>query len=710
MKTELLIEILTEELPAIPFLKEWKNIPTKWKQALQKQHIDAECEIYFTPRRICIFARDFPLQTQDIVSEFFGPPLQIGYIDGDRLKGLSQAGIGFLKKANITKEHLTTITKDNKEVLYAKRILSGVPSKQIIVEVVVEFLDSLQFGKSMRWGSNQKSFIRPIRNILILLDKTHITTKAFGQQGYAATLLHRDFGGEWVQISSLDCYLKSLQNGGIILDYEQRKSLILSQIQHIEQQHHIKVEIDQNLLDEIGAITEYPTALLGHFDKQFLSLPKEVIITSMKENQRYFGVYQKHHKHDSQNNCQNDCLYNGFIVVANSTTKDFSQIISGNERVLKARLSDAMFFYQNDIKTPLQSAPLAKIAFVDELGSMLDKVRREQAIGAYLAQKYNQNLDFITKALEFAKSDLLSEMVGEFPELQGIMGYYYMLAQHNDAPLALAIKEQYLPNSEHSALPSNVANAIVAMSIKLDNLLSLFSIGKIPNGSKDPFALRRAANGLLKIILEFNLEFDLDSDLQILTQGAPNTPNTPNQNLNGAKNSASVYKAFDIDLLRSFLLERLESILKLNALLFRSVAKSDTKEILRLCSNAKALELLLDRSDREQLISVFKRVANITKDMSKDTDISIDEKLLSAPQEKFLYEALKGIWALDSLDSLDSTSFLERLFELRLPLEAFFEYVMVNDENLNIRKNRKALIFAIYLEFKKIGDLKELAI
>ena len=144
MKTELLIEILTEELPAIPFLKEWKNIPTKWKQALQKQHIDAECEIYFTPRRICIFARDFPLQTQDIVSEFFGPPLQIGYIDGDRLKGLSQAGIGFLKKANITKEHLTTITKDNKEVLYAKRILSGVPSKQIIVEVVVEFLDSLQ--------------------------------------------------------------------------------------------------------------------------------------------------------------------------------------------------------------------------------------------------------------------------------------------------------------------------------------------------------------------------------------------------------------------------------------------------------------------------------------------------------------------------------------------------------------------------------------
>ncbi len=678
METQLLIEILTEELPALPFLKEWDNIPKKWQASLSKYNICAHFEIHFTPRRICLYANDFPTTTKDSIIELFGPPLHIAYNGGKPENGLSKAGESFLKKAHISIENLKTTIKDSKEVLYAKNHIAGVQTDSLISEIVKNFLESLQFGKAMRWGSNKESFIRPIRNVLILLGDRHISPKYFGQQGRQATLLHRDLGYEWIPITSLNQYLQTLQNGGIILDYEERKKRILAQIKQIEKREQCEVGIDEDLLNEIGAITEYPTALLGRFDEEFLHLPSEVIITSMKENQRYFGIYK------------NKKLYNGFIVVANSMTKDFSLIISGNQKVLKARLSDAAFFYANDLKNPLSSEPLAKVAFVDGLGSLLDKTKREEDIGAYLAQKYNIDSALIVSALNLSKADLLSEMVGEFPELQGIMGYYYALAQTKDERLALAIKEQYLPNGEDSPLPSTKENAIVAMSAKLDSLLALFSIGKIPSGSKDPFALRRAANGVIRIILEFDLDFDVESDLAHLAK---------------LQHLGDGYVLFDVAILRDFLLERLESILKLDGLIFRSVIMGATKQITAIAKNAKALESLLHRPDKEELVSLFKRVANITKDMQQAE--SINEAVLIQPQEKALFQAYKHI---TQQTFKNPESLLEALFGLKSLLGEFFDNVMVNDHNEQIRQNRKALVFAIYLEFKKIGDLKELAI
>lgn len=726
---ELLVEILTEELPALPFLKEWGNIAQKWEQALANTHLQAPCELHYTPRRIAIYSRAFPTHTTAQTQELYGPPLEIAFINGDRAQGLSKAGLGFCKKAGIDESELVgnldanLAQKDGKQVLYVRKLQAGLESKQVLGEVVAAFVRSLHFGKSMRWGdaqegSGSESFIRPIRNIMILLGGEPIAAKAgnkiFGQGFLPATLLHRSYKPQeqdllesscdnaaqeaWVKITGLDAYLDKLSNGGVILSADEREKRILAQIRAIESAHQVQVKLDSALLAQIVAITEYPTALLGSFDERFLTLPEEVITTSMKEHQKYFSVYK-----DGR-------LYQGFIVVANALCDDFSAIISGNERVLKARLSDAEFFYNNDIATPLDKAPLSQVAYIQGLGSMLDKVGREERVGAYLARLWGQDSALITQALAYAKADLLSEMVGEFPELQGIMGHYYALAQGLPQELAQAIKEQYLPNGENSALPSSKISAIVALSGKLESLLGLFSLGTIPSGSKDPFALRRAANGVVKIVLEWNLAFDIK---QIL--------------IDLAKECGYAISQENLARLQGFIIERLESILDIPAQIFRSASRGTSTDLCTIANNAKALESLLARDDREALIAVFKRVANITKDISAgelvgshaqkadSSDISalleiINTSLLTQP-EQALYARLREIDSAKRGGKLThSSDKLAALFDLRDVLEAFFDKVLVNDDNPALRHNRKSLLYAIYADFCTIGDLKELAI
>lgn len=734
---ELLVEILTEELPALPFLKEWGNIAQKWEQALANTHLQAPCELHYTPRRIAIYSRAFPTRTDSITQEFFGAPVAMAFVDGDRSKGLSKAGEGFCKKIGLDPTSpesiaaLQTTQKDGKEVLYYRKLIAGTPSEQVLGEIVVSFIRSLHFGKSMRWGdaqegSGSESFIRPIRNIMILLGGESINAKVdssvrgiFGQNFLPATLLHRSYTPKqqdllestfdnaaqemcakeaWVQITGLDDYLHKLKNGGIILSADERKQRILEQIQALESTFSLQVELDSALLAQIVAITEYPTALLGGFDERFLALPEEVITTSMKEHQKYFAVRK------------NGQLYNGFIVVANALCDEFSAIISGNERVLKARLSDAEFFYRNDCATPLAKEPLASIAYIDGLGSMLDKTNREEIIGAYLARLYEQDSQQITQAIAYSKADLLSEMVGEFPELQGIMGRYYALAQGLSHDIAQAIKEQYLPNGEDSALPSSKISAIVALSGKLESLLGLFSIGTIPSGSKDPYALRRAANGVVKIALEWNLAFDVKQILVDL-----------------AKECGYAISQENLARLQEFIIERLESILGIPAQIFRSASRGTSADLCTIASNAKALESLLVRDDREALMAVFKRVANITKDISMgelvgshaqkvdSSDTStllevINTSLLTQP-EQALYARLREIDSAKRGGKLTrSSDKLAALFDLRDVLEEFFASVLVNDEDPALRRNRKSLLYAIYAEFCTIGDLKELAI
>ena len=678
----LFVEILLEELPAVPFLREFENFKTKWDKVLGDYELDCASEFFYTPRRLVILAYDFPLRTQDKEQEVFGPPVEIAFVNGDKSGALSNAGEAFLKKNNLSRGELGFALKDNREVLHAKSIQKGRASVEFVAEMVEKFLASLHFGKHMRWGSVKESFIRPIRNIMIFLGEEFVKSQAYGLDNAPKTLVHRDFGFEYHEVRSFGQYEELLKNHGVVLRQEGRKNLVVEQIGAIEKESGLSVELDEELLSEVVAITESPRALLGSFDAKFLELPKEVIVTSMKENQRYFALYQ-----DSSH----EKLAPHFIVVSNSTSLQDEVILSGNEKVLKARLEDAMFFYHNDLKRGLQTEGLEKLVFIEGAGSMVDKVARERVLALALMEKFLKNRGDLEskflRAVELSKADLLSEMVYEFPNLQGLMGYYYARHQGEDEPIAEAIKEQYLPLGEDSDLPSTKFSSIVAIAHKLDNIFTLFAIGKIPTGSKDPFALRRAASGILRIIADRGFVFDLKEDLPRLFASVGYGVEYPEQ-------------------IRQFFLERLGGILGGNPSLLRSVLTTGENDVVEIFSKTQALVKYFS-VNRSELIGTFKRVANILKDVENLGDLEANENLFECAEERELFGAYSKIV---ERDFEDYEELLEALCTLKPPLDAFFDGVMVNVENPALRKNRIALIAKIYEEFLQVADIKEISL
>ncbi len=696
---ELLVEILVEELPAQALLNEYKEMPKKLHALFQKRALEVgTIEIFYTPRRLCLLVKDFPLLTQEIKEEFFGPPVKIACNHQDKTQGLNALGLGFYQKLGLKDhQHFQTAFKNNKEVLYHAKIHAKEPTKDLIMPIVLEFLEGLNFGKSMRWGNVEKSFIRPIHNICVLFNGENfngIEVKEYGFKTKQATKAHRQESFDFIQVDSPKAYFEVLEKNHVILDPKKREAKILQEIKELEIKHHIIVEIDRDLLDEVVAITEYPSALLGEFDKAFLKLPSEIITTSMKENQRYFAAF-------NQKSQESPTLHNGFIVVSNAINKDKQKIIAGNQKVLKARLSDAVFFYENDLKKPLDNAPLESVVFVQGLGTLKDKMEREAVIAQYLTQKYASSLnmplekalELVGRAVRIAKADLLSEVVYEFSELQGIMGYYYALKQNENELVALSVKEQYLPASENASLPSSVFSAIVALSLKLDSLFSLFSVGKIPSGSKDPFALRRLSFGLLKIIAHYGLGFDLKADLKNLFE------------------KVGVYQSFDLEVLEKFLLERFNNLIDCNPSIIRSVLNTNERDIVKIIQKVKALKRFLDdpknAQKKELLFSAFKRLANINKDRNPNESSEFFISLFKESQEHALFEAFNVIKT-SAFESLDSK--IEAYFGLHVPLEEYFKSVLVMDKDIEIQKNRKNFLWSVYQSFLEIGDIKEIAI
>ncbi|GAA9063748.1 glycine--tRNA ligase subunit beta [Helicobacter pylori] len=696
---ELLVEILVEELPAQALLNEYKEMPKKLHALFQKRALEVgNIEIFYTPRRLCLLVKDFPLLTQETKEEFFGPPVKIACNNEDKTQGLNALGLGFYQKLGLKDhQHFQTAFKNNKEVLYHAKIHEKEPTKDLIMPIVLEFLEGLNFGKSMRWGSVEKSFIRPIHNICVLFNGENfndIEVKEYGFKTKQATKAHRQEGFDFIQVDSPKAYFEVLEKNHVILDPKKREAKILQEIKELETKHNIIVEIDRDLLDEVVAITEYPSALLGEFDKAFLKLPSEIITTSMKENQRYFAAF-------NQKSQESPTLHNGFIVVSNAINKDKQKIIAGNQKVLKARLSDAVFFYENDLKKPLDNAPLESVVFVQGLGTLKDKMEREAVIARYLTQKYisslnmplEKALELIGRAVKIAKADLLSEVVYEFSELQGIMGYYYALKQNENELVALSLKEQYLPASENAPLPSSVFSAIVALSLKLDSLFSLFSAGKIPSGSKDPFALRRLSFGLLKIVAHYGLGFDLKTDLKNLFE------------------KVGVYQSFDLEVLEKFLLERFNNLIDCNPSIIRSVLNTNERGIVKIIQKVKALKRFLDdpknAQKKELLFSAFKRLANINKDRNSNESSEFSTSLFKESQEHALFEAFNAIKT-SAFESLDSK--IEAYFGLHAPLEEYFKSVLVMDKDIEIQKNRKNFLWGVYQSFLEIGDIKEIAI
>lgn len=672
MLQPLLIEIGVEELPAVPLLKELQNIEKKYSAILEKYALLSEFEFYYTPRRLVIWHREFKTEQEDSQEEFFGAPLAVAYKDGVA----TPAANGFAKKCGVSLEELSSTTKGGKEVLYYNKAVAGKAATELLPQIVEEWIKALDFGKSMRWGELSESFIRPIRWLNVLLGDMLVPMTLFGVASAKETYLHRIANFNAVALSGAKEYFELLKDGGVILFAELRAQKIKADFLAIEKEHNLTIEIDEDLFDEVVAITENPTALLGSFDEAFLRLPPEVIIVSMKEHQRYFPVFK-----DGK-------LINKFVVVSNALTDDFSEVISGNERVLRPRLADGLFFYDNDIKNGLSTQGLAKVAFFKGLGSVSDKIKREAAIASTLFDIYNINAEKsdLMRAIELAKADLMSEMVYEFTELQGLMGGYYALEQGENQAVATAISEQYLPDGEQSALPSTQISAIVAMSIKLDTLLALFSVNQIPTGSRDPFALRRAVNGVVRIVNEFAFEFDIIKSIKLL---------------------ATNYAEIDLEKLESFILERIKRYYKVNPSIVEAVLASGERELLSLGEKIEALDRLVNSEGFDEVSSTFKRVANITKDINLNAELTLNAELFEEDAERELFERFETLNAL-SYESYEEE--LDALLGLKPQLDRFFSEVMVNAEDEAIKNNRKSLAASIYKSILKIADIKEVSI
>ena len=675
MKKELLIEIGVEELPAIPFLKELPNIKEKWSEILEQNGLKCAFDFYYTPRRMVFFHKEFLLKQQDSFKEFIGAPKQVALKNGE----WSAAALSFANKCGIEPNELKFENINGKEVLFYKKIVQGRFSKEILGDILEQFLKSLNFGKSMRWGEGKFEFIRPIRSFLCLLGDEIVKFNKFNIESSNKIFTHRDIGYKMVEIKNINEYFDKMIGFGIVLDPAKRREKILNEFKQIEEKSDLKIQIDDNLLDEVVAITEYPTALLGSVEMEFLEIPSEVIITSMKENQRYFAVFNS------------TKLSNYFVVISNSLSSDSTLIIRGNEKVLRARLSDAMFFWRSDLKAEFSPEKLKNITYLKELGSIYQKSEREVEVALALAEIFSNSLrnevgdnykELSGRAVMLSKADLATAMVYEFTELQGVMGGYYATAKGEDKNVVTAIREQYLPNGENSELPSTLFSSIVALAIKLETLVGLFSVGKIPTGNKDPYALRRAANGIIKILQNEILSFDLSKFLEIISQK---------------------YTKFDTENLINFINERLYTFFDCNASIIKAALSSQKGDILAQIRCINALEKVCESENFRENFSTFKRLANIIKDGIKT---GVREELFESEAEVTLYTEFKKIVN----SNYNEFEKLNVLFGLKVEIDRFFDSVMINVDDDKIRHNRQAIIGEIYAEFLKIADIKEISL
>ncbi|TXE88959.1 glycine--tRNA ligase subunit beta [Campylobacter volucris] len=663
---KLLIEIGIEELPAIPLLKELPNITRKWQNVLSNYHLNSNFNFFYTPRRLVFIHKNFKAKQEDSFIELIGAPKNIAYKDGK----LTQAGISFLEKAGLSESEISFKEIKGKEVLYCQKQVQGLESKEVLPKMIEEFLKSLNFGKTMRWGDGKFEFIRAIRSLSCVLGDKLIEFESYGVKSAMSTFVHRSISYDLVDFESIDEYFKILEKNYIVLDQNLRRKIIIEQLKELEDKHNITISEDEELLAEVVAITEFPKALLGSFEKQYLEIPSEVIITSMRENQRYFAVFK------------NGVLSNHFVVVSNAVCEDYSKIIHGNEKVLRARLSDAEFFWKNDLEQGLNNEKISKMVYLEGLGTLKDKVEREKQIAQKLCEVFsNSNKEQILQAIEYSKADLSTQMVYEFTNLQGVMGSYYAKAMGMSDEIVLAIKEQYLPNGDDSDLPSNEISSIVALVNKFDTLMGLFAMGKIPSGTKDPYALRRAANGVLKIILNLKKEFNIKDFLNHITQG---------------------YKQFDLNILLDFILERLYTFYDVNASFIKAVLNSKNYDIMHIDSSIKALMEIVNEGKFEQNFATFKRLANI----AVKNGVKVDTTLFNTQEEQDLYSAF--IKCKECKD--DISIYLKNLFALKPQIDSFFDKVMINDKNEFIKNNRQALVYEIYKEFLQIADIKEISL
>lgn len=678
-KQDLLIEIGTEELPP----KNLKAMMTSFTSAFSNALTEAQFEFdaiegYATPRRLALRVRVLA-PTQPIQHlEKRGPSVKAA-VDADG--NPTKAAMGFMSSCGVTSiEQLEQIETEKGAWLVFRQEQPGKSLENMLQALLEKSLAELPIERRMRWGAMREEFVRPVQWIVALYGTEILPCKLFNITAGRLSRGHRFMSSGDISITAASEYLEALSQAHVIADFSERKNKISDQLEQISKQEACHVEIDEDLLDEVTALVEWPVALMGQFDSVFLNVPEEALISAMKEHQRYF------HMTDSTGK-----MLPRFITISNIESNNPQAVIGGNERVILPRLTDARFFFDQDKKHSLESKldRLASVVFQSELGSYRDKTDRISQLAGYIAEQIGADVNAAKRAATLCKSDLVSDMVNEFPDLQGIMGGYYAIHDGESELVASAIREHYQPTSAGGTLPLSLEAKAVAMADKLDTLVGMFGIGQPPSGSRDPFALRRQTIGVIRMCVEGELDLNLDSVIE---------------------KSIEIYsQKFDALPIYKYLGERLKSWYQEKGIRFDSVdavikAKGWQANLNNTNKKIKALEVFRDSNQAESLIAANKRVANILKKTGSDKQSAVDPTLFTEQVETDLYNAINAASA--TLKSLnDDAEKLQHLGELRECIDRYFDEVMVMTEDKATRANRIATLTSMRLLFLQVADI-----
>ena len=692
MMADYLLEIGTEEIPAkfmSGALVQLKELALK---KLQKQRIKFESiRTMGTPRRLALLVEGMADKEEDLRLEVRGPAKKAAF---DSSAQPTKAALGFARSQGVSVEDLVVREAENGEYIYAVKETKGRPTAEVLAEIAPQLIKEINFPKPMRWGEHEMRFARPLRWLVSLLDEQIIPIALVGLHADRITRGHRFLGEQQIIIEHPQTYQEQLKDNYVLVDQVVRKAECWRQILAEADKIQGKVEEDEKLLEEVVFLLEWPTALVGSFSAEYLNLPEEVIITPMREHQRYFPV------RDREGN-----LLNRFITVRNGNSEHLNLVRAGNEKVLKARLADARFFWEEDLKTKLEDylPRLEKIVFQESLGTVAQKTVRVVNMVSRLAEKLQLDSTLTQntcRAARLSKADLVTNMVGEFPELQGIMGRYYALETGEEQGVAQAILEHYQPRYAGDDLPASLVGALVSIADKMDTLAGCFAIGIEPTGSQDPYALRRQALGVCLTLLKHQLEFNLNELIEIALVNYQGV--VPSANL--GQQTAHKIREFFQSRIKNILTEKGHKYDVIDAVL--AVEDGDPLTTLK---RAEALSRMKDETEFKELLTTFTRAYNLTK---KKANGKIEPSCFEDDTEKLLYEALAR--TAEKLNPfITQRNFIEIINELSTLtsyVNDFFTAVMVMSEDETVRNNRLGLLMHLVGLTQNVGDLSKIVV
>jgi glycyl-tRNA synthetase beta chain len=688
MKKGMLLEVGTEEIPSRFIPQALEGMREALQNEMEAQRVEcAEVQVMGTPRRLTLFA-ELEEKQRPLEQERIGPPKGVAFDPEGRP---TKAALGFAQKEGVQVQDLEVVETDKGEYLCVRKREGGRGTCSILSEVLPRLITSIPFPKSMRWSGLELRFARPIHWILALFNGEVIPFTLEHITSGPVTQGHRFLHPEPFQVKGLNDYLEGLRQACVIVDPEERKELIRRGVKEAAQQAGGRPLEAEDLLEEITYLVEYPVAVCGTFDKGYLDLPREVLITAMQHHQRYIPVVNT-----------NGRLLPAFVAVNNTKARDMEVVTKGNERVLRARLADAQFFFKEDQKVPLEERveELKGVIFQAKLGTSYEKVMRTQRLASQLAEELApEDKAVVARSALLCKADLVTEMVGEFPQLQGVMGREYALLGGEDPAVAQVISEHYLPRFAGDDLPTTTAGDLVSIADKVDTIIGCFGVGLIPTGASDPFALRRQTLGVIHIILTKGYRTSLQRMTKMGIKPLLKTIERPAEEVQadcltffrGRFVGLLVSQGYGVDVVEAVLASQLDDLVDARA-------------------RVEAVARFRGRPEFEPVAVAFKRVANILK--GADHKARVDPARFETPQEKALHERYLEIAGRFSalIGGGDYEGALGELATLRPPIDALFDHCMVMAEDKKVRANRLALLGEIAGLFSQMADFSRLGV